>query len=245
MIPELCVVFFLIALVYSSAGFGGGSSYLALLALYGVGFHLVKSTALICNVAVVAGGVWQFHSSGQLPWKKALQLTAFSIPMAFIGSYMPMRQEMFFLLLGSALVLAALMMGIKLLKEKQYAVKHQRGWRFAAVGGGIGFLSGITGIGGGIYLAPVLRLGRYDSPKQIAGLCSFFILVNSLAGLLGQWAKSAIVFRTEVTLPLLAAVILGGQIGSRLSAAILKPRWIEVATALLILYAGLRLLFRF
>lgn len=244
MIIELCVVFFLIALIYSSAGFGGGSSYLALLALYGVGFQLVKSTALICNVAVVAGGVWQFHASGQLPWKKALQLTGFSIPMAFIGSYMPLRQDVFFLLLGIALVSAALLMALKLVKEKQYAVKPQKGWRFAVVGSGIGFLSGITGIGGGIYLAPVLRLGKYDTPKHIAGLCSFFILVNSLAGLLGQWAKSAVVFRAEVTLPLLAAVIVGGQIGSRLSAAVLKPRWVEVATAVLILYAGIRLLLK-
>ncbi|MBO9151227.1 sulfite exporter TauE/SafE family protein [Chitinophaga sp. GCM10012297] len=244
MIVELCVIFFLIALIYSSAGFGGGSSYLALLALYGVGFQLVKSTALICNVAVVAGGVWQFHASGQLPWKKALQLTGLSIPMAFIGSYMPLRQEIFFLLLGIALVSAALLMALKLLKERQYTPETRKGWRFAAVGGGIGFLSGITGIGGGIYLAPVLRLGKYDTPKHIAGLCSFFILVNSLAGLLGQWAKSAVVFRAEITLPLLAAVIAGGQIGSRLSAAVLKPRWVEVATAVLILYAGIRLLLK-
>ncbi|WP_162946422.1 sulfite exporter TauE/SafE family protein [Chitinophaga barathri] len=244
MILELCLIFFLIALVYSSAGFGGGSSYLALLALYGIGFQLVKSTALICNVAVVAGGVWQFHASGQLPWKKAMQLSVFSVPMAFIGSYMPLKQEAFFLLLGIALVLAAVLMGVKLVKEKQYTVKGQRGWQFTAVGGGIGFLSGITGIGGGIYLAPVLRLGRYDTPKHIAGLCSFFILVNSLAGLLGQWAKNAVVFRAEVTLPLLAAVIVGGQIGSRLSAAILKPRWVEVATAVLILYAGVRMLLK-
>ncbi len=244
MIFELCLVFFLIALIYSSAGFGGGSSYLALLALYGIGFQLLKSTALICNVAVVAGGVWQFHASGHLPWKKALQLSLFSVPMAFIGSYMPVKQEMFFLLLGLALVLAAALMGMKLIWEKQYAVRERRGWQFAAVGGAIGLLSGITGIGGGIYLAPVLRLGRYDSPKHIAGLCSFFILVNSLAGLLGQWAKSAVVFEAGVTLPLLAAVIAGGQIGSRLSASLLKPRWVEVATAVLILYAGIRLLMK-
>lgn len=242
MIFELCLIFFLIALIYSSAGFGGGSSYLALLALYGIGFQLVKSTALICNVAVVAGGVWQFHASGQLPWKKALQLSVFSIPMAFIGSYMPVKQETFFMLLGLALVLAAALMGMKLIREKQYAVRERRGWQFSAVGGAIGLLSGVTGIGGGIYLAPVLRLGRYDSPKHIAGLCSFFILVNSLAGLLGQWAKSAVVFEAGVTLPLLAAVIIGGQIGSRLSASLLKPRWVEVATAVLILYAGIRLL---
>ncbi|MRG45863.1 TSUP family transporter [Chitinophaga sp. SYP-B3965] len=243
MVLELCIIFFFIALVYSSAGFGGGSSYLALMALWGVGFQLMKSTALLCNVVVVMGGVYHFWKNGHLPMKKALQLSLVSVPLAFIGSYLPMKQATFFLVLGIALTLAALLMCFRLIFQKTYTIREQPRGLYGIIGGAIGFLSGMTGIGGGIYLAPVLRLGQYDTAKNIAGLSSFFILVNSISGLLGQAAKGAILVDWPFTLPLIIAVIAGGQIGARLSAAALKPRWVEAATALLILYAGGRMLF--
>lgn len=242
MVLELCIIFFFIALVYSSAGFGGGSSYLALMALWGVGFQLMKSTALLCNIVVVLGGVYHFWKNGHLPMKKALQLSLVSVPLAFVGSYLPMKQATFFLVLGIALTLAALLMCFRLFFQKTYAIRRQPPGLYGIIGGAIGFLSGMTGIGGGIYLAPVLRLGQYDTAKNIAGLSSFFILVNSISGLLGQAAKGAILVDRPFTLPLIIAVIAGGQIGSRLSAAALKPRWVEAATALLILYAGGRML---
>lgn len=245
MMVELCIIFFAIALLYSSAGFGGGSSYLALMALWGVGFQLMKSTALLCNITVVCGGVYQFYRHGHLPIRKALQLSIVSVPLAFAGSYLPLKQKAFFLLLGIALTLAAVFMCYKFILKKEYKVQHKGGWKFGLIGGGIGLLSGMTGIGGGIYLAPVLRLGHYDTAKNIAGLSSFFILVNSIAGILGQAAKGAVVFDVKFTLPLLVAVVAGGQLGSRLSAAVLAPRWVEAATALLILYAGVRLLVQF
>lgn len=242
MILELCLIFFAIALIYSSAGFGGGSSYLALMALWGVGFQLMKSTALLCNIVVVTGGVYHFYRNGHLPLKKALPLSLVSVPLAFLGSYIPLKQSTFFLVLGIALTVAAALMCYRLFAQRTYKVKEQNIRSYALIGGGIGFLSGMTGIGGGIYLAPVLRLGQYDSAKNIAGLSSFFILVNSIAGLLGQAAKGAIVFQWTFTLPLLISVIIGGQLGARLSAGWLKPRWVEAATALLILYAGVRML---
>lgn len=243
MVLELCLVFFAIALIYSSAGFGGGSSYLALMALWGVGFQLMKSTALLCNIVVVTGGVYHFYRNGHLPFKKAILLSLVSVPLAFVGSYLPLKQSTFFLVLGIALTTAAALMCYRLFAQRNYKIKDQHTRSYALIGGGIGFLSGMTGIGGGIYLAPVLRLGQYDSPKNIAGLSSFFILVNSISGLLGQAAKGAVVFQWEFTLPLLVSVVLGGQLGSRLSAGWLKPRWVEAATAFLILYAGMRMLY--
>ncbi|GEP94073.1 sulfite exporter TauE/SafE family protein [Chitinophaga cymbidii] len=243
MVLELCLVFFAIALIYSSAGFGGGSSYLALMALWGVGFQLMKSTALLCNIVVVTGGVYHFYKNGHLPFKKAVLLSLVSVPLAFAGSYLPLKQSTFFLVLGIALTAAAALMCFRLFAQRSYKIKDQRTRSYALIGGGIGFLSGMTGIGGGIYLAPVLRLGQYDSPKNIAGLSSFFILVNSISGLLGQAAKGAVVFQWEFTLPLLISVVIGGQLGSRLSAGWLKPRWVEAATAFLILYAGVRMLY--
>ncbi|PSL49797.1 hypothetical protein CLV51_1011133 [Chitinophaga niastensis] len=245
MILELCILFFLVALAYSAAGFGGGSSYLAILALWSVDFQLMKSTALLCNVAVVIGGVYHFYKSGHLPMKKAWQLSLISVPLAFAGSYLPLKQATFFLLLGIALTLAAVVMCYRLFFEREEEadpVRKGSGLVYGVIGGAIGLLSGMTGIGGGIYLSPVLRLGKYDTAKNIAGLSSFFILVNSIAGLLGQAAKHAIVFDMSFAGPLLIAVIAGGQIGARLSAKVLKPRWVAGATAVLILYAGVRML---
>lgn len=249
MIPELCILFFIVALAYSSAGFGGGSSYLAILSLplWMVDFQLMKSTALLCNVAVVSGGVYHFYKSGHLPLKKAWQLSLVSVPLAFIGSYLPMKQATFFLLLGLALTSAAILMCYRLFFEKGEPIipaNKEKGIAYGIIGGGIGLLSGMTGIGGGIYLSPVLRLGRYDTAKNIAGLSSFFILVNSIAGLCGQAAKHAIVLDVKFAGPLVLAVIAGGQIGARLSAKVLNPRWVAGATALLILYAGVQMLLK-
>ncbi|MBW8685643.1 sulfite exporter TauE/SafE family protein [Chitinophaga rhizophila] len=241
---ELCLLFFTVALLYASAGFGGGSSYLALMTLWNVDFQLMKSTALVCNVVVVAGSVYHFYRAGQLPMKRAFQLSLISIPFAFFGSYLPLKQHTFFLLLGIALTIAAVLMCYKLFIEKQYTPNPdaQMTYKYGIIGGAIGLLSGMTGIGGGIYLSPVLRLGRFDTAKKIAGICALFILVNSIGGLLGQAAKGEIIFDLHFAGPLLLSVILGGQIGARLSAAVLKPRMVEGATALLILYAGVRML---
>jgi uncharacterized protein len=243
---ELCILFFVVALLYASAGFGGGSSYLALMALWNVDFQLMKSTALLCNVVVVIGGVYHFYKAGHLPVKKALLISLVSVPLAFLGSYLPMEQETFFLLLGIALTVAALCMCYRMFLEKSYQPKDnpKDTYKYGIIGAGIGLLSGMTGIGGGIYLSPVLRLGRYDTAKNIAGICAFFILVNSIGGLLGQAAKKQIVFDLHFAGPLLLSVIIGGQIGARLSATVLKPRMVEGATALLILYAGVRMFFQ-
>jgi uncharacterized membrane protein YfcA len=246
-ITELCILFFLVALAYSAAGFGGGSSYLAILALWGIDFQLMKSTALLCNIAVVTGGVYHFYKSGNLPLKKALQLSLVSVPLAFVGGYLPLKQETFFLILGIALTLAALAMCYRFFFEKEEIVapkEKESGWAYGIIGGAIGLLSGMTGIGGGIYLSPVLKLGRYDTAKRIAGLSSFFILVNSISGLAGQAVKHPIAFDWRFSLPLILSVIVGGQLGARLSARVLKPRWVAGATAALILYAGVRMLIR-
>ncbi|MFB6455491.1 sulfite exporter TauE/SafE family protein [Chitinophaga sp. Hz27] len=247
MITTLCLLFFLVALMYSAAGFGGGSSYLAILALWGVDFQLMKSTALLCNIAVVVGGVYHFYKEGHLPMKKALQISLVSVPLAFLGSWLPMKQATFFLLLGIALTLAAVMMCLRLFFERKKAieeVKPHNNIVYGIIGGAIGLLSGMTGIGGGIYLAPVLKLGKYDTSKNIAGISSFFILVNSISGIFGQIAKKQVVFNVEFVLPLLLSVIIGGQIGARLSAKVLKPKWVAAATAVLILYAGVRMLIK-
>jgi len=244
---ELYLIFFFIALVYSSVGFGGGSSYLAILALFDVNYLLTRSTALLCNIAVVSGSVYIFHKKGHLDLKKTLPLVTASVPLAFAGGYLPLRENTFFVLLGLTLLVAGILTWLrpKIEKSAQNAQTRKSGFRSSAIGGGIGLLSGMVGIGGGIFLAPVLYLTRWARPKTIAATSSLFILVNSIAGLGGQVAKPEFEMDMKFVLPLLICVILGGQAGVRIAANRLPALWVRRATALLILYVAVRLLLKY
>ncbi|TAK41097.1 MAG: sulfite exporter TauE/SafE family protein [Saprospiraceae bacterium] len=244
---ELYFLFFLIALLYSSVGFGGGSSYLAILALFGVDYLLTHSTALFCNIAVVSGSVYIFHKKGHLDLKKTLPLVAASVPLAFVGGYLPIRENAFFILLGFTLLIAGILTWLKPQIEKlpQNPSGPKSKFQNPVIGGGIGLLSGMVGIGGGIFLAPVLYLTRWAQPKTIAATSSLFILVNSIAGLGGQLAKPDFEIDLKFVLPLLACVILGGQIGVRIAVNHFPAIWVRRATALLIMYVGVRLLLKY
>lgn len=239
---ELLVFFFLIAAVYASAGFGGGSSYLAVLSLYAIPFTGLRATALLCNLVVVTGGTWIFYQKGHLDLKKVWPMMVLSIPMAFLGGALPLKEEVFFLLLGISLLLAG---GLILLQDTgrrgMAAVRPMAPWGGGILGGGIGFFSGMVGIGGGIFLSPVLHLMRWDRPKEIAATASLFILVNSAAGLGGQLLNRKLEIDWAFTGLLLLAVLAGGQLGARLSAGWIPQRGVRWATALLTLWAGLRL----
>ena len=252
---ELCLFFFFVAATYATVGFGGGSSYLAILALYSVDFQVTRSTSLLCNIVVVAGGVWIFYRNGQLDVRKALPLIVASVPMAFLGGYLPIKETTFFLLLANTLIVAAILTWFQ--REKNFsqpdaassnaiALPNPKSQiRDGVIGGGIGLLSGMVGIGGGIFLAPILYLTRWAAAKTIAATSSLFILVNSIAGLGGQMVKPDFQMDWRFALPLLAAVFLGGQIGSRLGAVKLPQHWVRRATALLILYVSVRLLLKY
>ncbi|MEZ4958576.1 MAG: sulfite exporter TauE/SafE family protein [Saprospiraceae bacterium] len=244
---EVYIFFFLVALTYSSVGFGGGSSYLAILALLDVNYLVTRSTALLCNIMVVTGGVYIFHKKGHLDWKKALPLTLASVPLAFVGGYLPLKERSFFLLLGATLLVAAFVTWLQpQLQERDFWHKRKQANTLSiAMGGGIGFLSGMVGIGGGIFLAPLLYLTRWSAPKTIAATSSLFILVNSISGLWGQMLKPDFKMDWHFALPLLAVVFLGGQIGSRLGAVRLPQIWVRRATALLILYVSIRILIKY
>lgn len=243
---EIFPLFFLIAALYASVGFGGGSSYIAVMAMFGVNFLLMRSGALLCNIVVVTTGTYIFYKNGHLDWRKALPLTLASVPMAFLGGYLPIKERTFFILLGSTLVLAALLTWWQP-KSSQNADENSRKSTKKqlfnlSIGGGIGFLSGMVGIGGGIFLAPILYLTRWAEAKTIAATASLFILVNSISGLFGQMAKPDFQIDWKFTVPLLIAVFLGGQLGSRIGAVKLSALWVRRATALLIFYIGVQLL---
>jgi uncharacterized membrane protein YfcA len=240
---EIILFFFAVALVYASVGFGGGSSYLAILALYGYAMLDIRPAALLCNIMVVGGSTLVYIQNGLVEWKKIIPLIGISIPMAFLGGMLPIREYAFFIILASALCVAAILMWIQPQLQMDKARTHLA--VDVSVGGGIGLLAGMVGIGGGIFLSPVLYLIRWAQPKAIAATAAVFILANSIAGLAGQSLRPDFRFQWKLILPLILAVIIGGQIGSRLGITYFSQRTVKRATAVLVLYVSLRIFYKY
>ncbi len=244
LIVLLTAGFFLTALLYASVGFGGGSTYAALLALSGLDYRVLPLVALACNIVVVAGASVRFARAGITPWRGAITLTALAAPAAFIGGTIPIAREAFLLLLGGSLVLTAITMLIPV-SEAQEGEPSRLAKFLPVVAAPMGLLAGLVGIGGGIFLAPLLHLTRWNNARAIAATASFFILVNSLFGLAGQLLKyGPAMFGGAMVeaLPLLIAVAIGGQIGSLMAVRVLPLKWIRWLTALLVFVVGVRLL---
>ena len=245
---EIVILFFIIAAVYASVGFGGGSSYLAILAVSGIPFAEIRFTALLCNIVVVSGGTYIFMRKGLLDLKKMGPLVLASIPFAFWGAKLRISQHTFFVILGFTLIATALLLWFQ---EKMYANKaenpvltNDKPLRNALLGGGVGFLSGMVGIGGGIFLSPALHFQRWDEAKKIAATASVFILCNSLAGIAGQLANlptNIDFFRIGL---LACATFAGGQIGSRVGVGRFDHRLIRRVTAVLVCAAGVEVLIK-
>jgi uncharacterized membrane protein YfcA len=245
----LTALFLLAAVAYSSVGFGGGSSYNALLILSGMDYRLVPAIALSCNILVVTGGVYHYARAGVLSIKQLMPFVVLSLPMAWLGGSLPVSEQLFIALLGFSLLVAAVQMLSKPhVKNSAHNLSTARYWLLATpVGGLIGLLAGVTGIGGGIFLAPLIYLFQLAPARTVAGITSGFILVNSLAGLAGQLMKVGEFSPTQGWLqawPLFIAVFIGGQVGSRLGAYHLPETWIKRLTAIQMLYVEIRLIWR-
>jgi uncharacterized membrane protein YfcA len=241
----LALLFAITAALYASVGFAGGSTYNALLALAGVDHRVFPIVALCCNLIVATGGTIRFARAGLVPWRRLVPLLALSMPAAWVGGMLPVSRELFLILLGSSLLVA----GVLLIVQREREIEQSR---FTVVGPAvaapIGLLSGIVGIGGGIFLAPVLHLIGWDRAKRVAATASVFILANSIAALGGQLTKiaaqPALLSAAASYWPLALSVLVGGQIGSRIGVALLPPLWLRRATAVLILYVAIQLLWR-
>lgn len=251
------------ALLYASVGFGGGSTYNALLALAGVDYRILPAVALSCNILVVVGGTWRFHAAGLMPWKRALPLVVISAPFAWAGGLTPIKETLFLSLLAGSLLIA----GLALLLQREEAGDDEPSplrpgepsadqvslpSRKATIadlltGIGVGYLAGLVGIGGGIFLAPYLHITRWAHSKQIAATASLFILINSIAGLSGQLLKlggSGNLPDVAAYWPLGLAVLIGGQIGSFAGIKLLSPTLVKRATGVLILYVAGQLVWK-
>jgi uncharacterized protein len=240
------LIFAVVAALYASVGFGGGSTYTAILIETGMHWQLVPLVSLSSNLIVVSGGVYHFHKTGHLDLKFAMPFIVSSVPAAFIGGYVHIDEALFLLVLSVSLLVA----GILLLADRSIGAASGKirvphvGAR-VSIGLLLGGLAGVTGIGGGIYLAPILHLGRLAETRSVAALCSLFILVNSAAGLAGQLLKlgnTATELLDTSLLILPAAVLVGGQVGSRAASRWLPAKPVRQLTGAVILLVAVRLL---
>ena len=247
----LIAMFGLTALLYASVGFGGGSTYTALLVLFDIDYRLIPVIALACNILVVGGNSVRYARQGLIDYRKTLPLIALSVPAAWMGARLEISEFVFIGLLWIALLLS----GLRLIIARQAREAQSNGTPVAmpiaaSLGAGIGFYAGLVGIGGGIFLAPILHFLRWGKTKTIAATCSLFILVNSIAGLSGQITKLARSTNTvdlNVALaywPLLPAVFIGGFIGNHWGVFKLSDVIFKRLTGALILFVAIRLALR-
>ncbi|MDX1471896.1 MAG: sulfite exporter TauE/SafE family protein [Flavobacteriaceae bacterium] len=242
----LVFAFFSIAFLYSSVGFGGGSSYLVLLALFAVSVPFIRTTALLCNIAVVSGNVLIFHRKGLMDYRKFLPFVALSVPLAYLGARFKLSEPIFFIILGFSLIVASFFLVFQsMLQPKDKVIKSYPKHFGALTGGAIGFLAGLVGIGGGIFLSPILNLLKWEKPVKIAALASLFIIVNSIAGLVGLYAADNFEFDLNQGGILIVAVILGGQLGLRSSLHWLRANSIRIITGILIFVVAVRILIKY
>lgn len=240
----LCIGFFIVATLYSSVGFGGGSSYLALLSLFVASFFAIRSIALVCNLVVVTGSTYLYFKHRHAKLRDFLPFVLTSIPMAFLGASFRLEEEVFFIILGCSLIVSSVLLAWQTYTKvsTMEKVKTYPGYFSYVIGGAIGLLSGVVGIGGGIFLAPVLNHMKWAKSIKIAALASFFILVNSISGLGGLFTAHTLELPLTETLALVGAVLLGGQVGIRVSLKRLSSKGIKRITALLVFAVGVRVL---
>lgn len=242
--PALAFAFLVTALLYASVGFGGGSTYTALLALAEVDYRLLPLLSLSCNIVVVAGSTLRFARAGTTPWRDAGLLTAIAAPAAFLGGLTPVGETLFLAILGVGLIVTGLTLLFPV-PQDDTAPRTRFARLMPLFAAPLGYLAGLVGIGGGIFLAPLLHLSRWHGARAVAATASLFILVNSLFGLAGQLLKGGagrLGAAVDLGLPLLVAVAIGGQIGSLLALKYLPQRWIRLGTAALTAWVGMRLL---
>ena len=242
----LAISFLVTAVLYSSVGFGGGSTYLALLLIWGVPYFVFPIIALSCNIIVVSGNCFNYIRAGNLNFKLLIPYLIGSIPLAFIGGSLPIEKRLFEILLFLVLTAAGTLL---LFNFKSYDNKKENYKKIPTVvsiliGGALGFVSGVVGIGGGIFLSPILFLIRADKPKHIITMASLFILINSITGIIGQLTKNEVLSEIPNYWYLLGAVLIGGQLGNFLNLKVFSARILALVTALLVIFVALRIGFK-
>ena len=245
--PLLALLFLVTAILYSSVGFGGGSTYLALLLIWEIPYFIIPVIALSCNTIVVSGNCFNYIRAGNLNYKLLFPYLIGSIPLAYMGGSLSIEKQLFEILLFIVLLVAGLLLlfNFKSYDDKNESYKKIPIFISILIGGSLGFISGIVGIGGGIFLSPILFLIRAGRPKHIVTTASLFILINSISGIIGQLTKNDVLVEVQNYWYLLVAVLIGGQIGNFLNLKIFPTRILGLVTAFLVLFVTIRMGLRF
>jgi len=237
----LAMLFLVVGALYASVGHAGASGYLAVMALVGVEATVMRPTALSINVLVAAIAFTQFARAGHFSWALFWPFAVASIPAAYLGGLIQLPQHALKIAIGVVLVLTAARMAFVAWRPPKAVLQPRRPSISVAlaVGSGLGFLAGLTGTGGGIFLSPVILLMGWADPKRTAATSSLFILVNSVAGLGGLASRG---WTPPSSLWLLAACAgAGGITGATLGSRKATPRTLNVLLAVVLLIAGAKL----
>lgn len=242
----LPILFFITAILYSSVGFGGGSTYLALLLIWGIPYYIFPVIALICNIIVVSGNSINYSRAGNFNLRLLAPYLVGSVPFAFIGGSIIIEKELFEVLLFLVLSIAGVSLLIQNKSFEDRKIKYNQPSIYLSffIGSLLGLISGIVGIGGGIFLSPILFLLKAAPPKKIVTTASFFILINSISGVLGQLTKDSVYDQIFNYWILFLAVFIGGQIGNFINLKIFSNRSLALVTACLVIFVAIRMGFK-
>ena len=242
----LSILFLITAILYSSVGFGGGSTYLALLLIWDIPYYIFPVIALFCNIIVVTGNSFNYIKAGNHNLKLLTPFLIGSIPFAYLGGTLEINKEIFEIILFLVLSVAGalLLINNKAYEEKKVIINKLNYLTSIFIGGVLGIISGIVGIGGGIFLSPILFLLKADKPKNIVTTASLFILINSISGIFGQLTKENVLNEFIFYWPLFLAVLVGGQVGNYLNLKIFSNRILALITSFLVIFVAFRMGFR-
>ncbi len=228
----------LIAFLYSSVGHAGASGYIAVMTLFSVAPGIIKPVALVLNILVASIGTWQFYTAGHFNGRLFWSFAALSIPLAFLGGYINLPVQVFKILVGVVLLASAVRFFLRPGDDPQ---PHAPALPVAlGVGGGLGLLAGLTGTGGGIFLTPLVILLGWARTKTASAISAAFILVNSVAGLLGN--LSATKKFPSLGIPLLLAARVGGLLGAYFGSRRFPQHVIKRLLAIVLTIAGCKLI---
>ena len=239
----LPVLFLITAILYSSVGFGGGSTYLALLLIWETPYFIFPIIALICNIIVVSGNSINYIKAGNHNFKLLIPFLVGSVPLAFLGGSIEINKDLFEILLFLILFFSGILLLInnKSYENAEISIQKPKFLHCFLIGSFIGLISGIVGIGGGIFLSPILLLLKADEPKIIATTASIFILINSLSGIFGQLTKDTVTNEFLNYWPLFLSVFIGGLLGNYINLKIFSNRILAIMTSLLVIFVAVRI----
>jgi uncharacterized protein len=229
---------FTMALLYSSVGHAGASGYIAVMSLLSLAPATIKPTALALNILVASIAAWRFGRAGYFRWALFWPFALLAIPLAFLGGHLDLPAWLFQRLLGAVLLFSAWRLFAQAGPDRD--TRAPPWWGALLCGGAIGLLAGLTGTGGGIFLTPLLLFAGWAKAKEAAAVSALFILCNSVAGLLGNWASTSSL--PVFIWPLMAVAAVGGWLGSGWGSQRFAPALIKRFLGAVLVVAGLKLL---